>query len=371
MTFAYHEHIRWLPASLDRNSSWQTFFNLLALSCSFWAVFDWVRTRHNSFPPSFSNRSCSTAPLCPRLRTLLWVLTISGGLLGLEGIVQRFGGSNKLLFIAIPEIHKEAHEQFASYAYRANAGQYFNLLWPVSFGFWWTTSRCGEMRRVTSHILLGCALIMAACPIISSARGAALVGLAMLVIATAALLLSLVLSSVSTYARTRSVLLLLLFFIGALGLGLANWRHLPIQLNSLAFGLAERERLYACAERIAADYPLFGVGPGSFEKVFQLYRSSADGYWPTQLHNDWLETRLTWGWVGSGMMAFAISIVLLNFIGRVRSRRTSPLAWFLCLSLFGCLVQARWDFPLQIYSIEFLFVLWCAALFVPHRLNFN
>ena len=33
--------------------------------------------------------------------------------------------------------------------------------------------------------------------------------------------------------------------------------------------------------------------PGTFEPVFQLYRGSQDEYWPAQLHNDWLETRIT------------------------------------------------------------------------------
>ena len=31
--------------------------------------------------------------------------------------------------------------QFGPYAYRANASQYFNLLWPVCLGFWWTLNR--------------------------------------------------------------------------------------------------------------------------------------------------------------------------------------------------------------------------------------
>src|SRR5262249_38928741 len=51
--------------------------------------------------------------------------------------------------------------------------------------------------------------------------------------------------------------------------------------------------MYARARPMAADYPLFGTGPGSFVTVFQLYRRSYETYWPAQLHNDWLETRIT------------------------------------------------------------------------------
>ena len=54
---------------------------------------------------------------------------------------------------------------------------------------------------------------------------------------------------------------------------------------------------------MAADYPLFGTGPGTFGTVFQLYLISSATYWPEQLHNDWLETRITFGWLGIGAVA--------------------------------------------------------------------
>ena len=39
-------------------------------------------------------------------------------------------------------------------------------------------------------------------------------------------------------------------------------------------GLQNRERLYDAFRPMAADYPVFGTGPGTWESVSQLYRTS-------------------------------------------------------------------------------------------------
>jgi hypothetical protein len=101
--------------------------------------------------------------------------------------------------------------------------------------------------------------------------------------------------------------------------------------------------------------------------VFPLYRESLDEYWPKQLHNDWLETRITFGWAGCGLIAAAFLLAVTGwFAGRgIRTGwRFVSLLW---LALAGCLVHARYDFPLQIYSILLMFLLICAVLFSVRR----
>jgi len=232
--------------------------------------------------------------------------------------------------------------------------------------------------------------VMAVCPIISGARGAAVADLALLVLLTSILLLSAKFRGSDAQASyptdsgrlqmgknslSRPMLTTILFFIGTLALGLSlGWKQLRPRMDNLAFGWAEREELYERARQIALDYPLFGIGPGAFEKVFQLYRRSANGYWPSQLHNDWLETRITFGWLGSGLIGMAVLLILARSATAFRAQATFGLNLFLWLSLLGCLVQARWDFPFQVYSVLLLAVLWCSLL-VPvtnssQRLNF-
>jgi hypothetical protein len=81
-----------------------------------------------------------------------------------------------------------------------------------------------------------------------------------------------------------------------------------------------------------------------------------------QLHNDWLETRITFGWLGLVMILAALVLVLLRWFPRGGihgSRRFIMLLW---LALGGCLVHARFDFPFQIHSILFLFLVCWAIL---------
>src|SRR5215471_10165168 len=164
--------------------------------------------------------------------------------------------------------------------------------------------------------------------------------------------------------RRLTLGLLGIFFGVTLALGFSlGWNALRPRLLQLQEGFASRQLLYETAQPMAKDYPLFGTGPGSFERLFQLYRSSTETYWPAQLHNDWLETRITFGWVGSGLIAVAFVTILLRWFapnGLHGDRRFMILMW---LALIGCLVHARFDFPFQIYSILFLFLVLCAISF--------
>jgi O-antigen ligase len=134
-------------------------------------------------------------------------------------------------------------------------------------------------------------------------------------------------------------------------------------MEQFGAGYQYRDAMYDAARPMASDFPLFGTGPGTFATVFQLYLFSTDTYWPEQLHNDWLETRITFGWLGFGLLLAALACVGLRWFtpGGIRgSRRFIVLAW---LGLGGCLAQARFDFPFQIHSTLFLFLVICAILF--------
>jgi len=370
--FEYHHSIGWLPHSFDSHRTWFTFWMYLGLAGSFWAIRDWLlgMTPDEERAIHTGTENDSGKPLMPlpsRLRALLWMVCVNGALLGVEAIVQRASGSTKLLFLAQPLVNPEGETQFGPYAYRSNAAQYFNLLWPLCLGFWWTVQRAAGSRAKSHHLLLLCAAIMAACPIISTSRGGALV--------SAGILTLMVISSVvihffspNTHRRQTqkgTAILLCLFFAVTLALGwYFGWETLAPRMEQIQAGYQGREEMYDAARPMAKDYPLFGTGPGTFATVFQLYRFSNSTYWPEQLHNDWLETRITFGWLGLFLLLTALACVALRWFiapGGIRGdRRFVILAW---LGLIGCLVHALFDFPLQIHSILFLFLVICAILF--------
>ncbi|MGD0744371.1 MAG: O-antigen ligase family protein [Verrucomicrobiota bacterium] len=369
--FEYHHYLHWLPHSLDSHRTWSAFWMYLGLAGSFWGIRDWLsgmtlneeralhRDGENEKPP----------PALPeRLRRLLWVLCVNGAALGVEAIAQRASGSGKLLFLVQPRVNPEGESQFGPYAYRANAAQYFNLLWPLCLGFWWTLHRTGGLRGKAHHLLLFCAAIMAACPVISSSRGGALVAAGILILAVVFLTVTNLFGRTwrlpDRRARWGTTATLGLFFALAVALGLFfGWDSLEPRLEQISGGLQNREKMYDAARPMAGDYPLFGTGAGTFGTVFQLYRVSNATYWPEQLHNDWLETRITFGWFGLALLLAALACAVLRWLapGGIRGgRRFVILTWF---ALAGCLVHARFDFPFQIHSIVFLFLLICAVLF--------
>jgi hypothetical protein len=276
------------------------------------------------------------------------------------------------LFLVRPEIHKTAATQFGPYAYYANASQYFNLLWPACLGFWWMLHLARGSRRQIHHLALVCCAIMAACPIISTSRGGALITVGMLLLAVLFLTVAHFLFPAhhqeDRRMRTITFRVLALFFAGALALGFAlGWKALKPRMASLEEGYQHREQDYANARLIAEDYPVFGTGPGSFKSVSQLYRFSPEYNWFAQLHNDWLETLITFGWTGSVLIALAFAAVPLRWFARGGihgGRRFVMLTW---LALAGCLVHARFDFPFQVHSILFLFLILCAILFTLSR----
>ena len=375
--FEYQPHLAWLPHSFDGHRTWFYFWMYLGLAGAFWAVGDWLAgmtcTEERRLLIQARSGSPAEAPLLPaRLRSLLWLLCLNGAVLGVEAIVQRAAGSSRLLFWLQPRVNPGGETQFGPYAYRSNAAQYFNLVWPLSLGFWLTLRHAGGRSAVKSFWLLLSAAIMAACPVISTSRAGALVAGGMLL---AALLYvgwsSLFLPDASRQpgpSRWGTAGGMLLFLIVAVALGWHfGWDPLFARLEAIGGGYEGRERMYAAAQPMARDYPLFGTGPGTFATVFQLYRYSYDTFWPEQLHNDWLETLITFGWLGLGLLLAALAVVGLRWLAPGRSggdRRLAAMAW---LALGGCLVEARFDFPFQVHSTLFLFLVICAILFNLRR----
>jgi len=370
LNFIYHSHLNWLPHSLNSSQTWAAFWNYLGLAGSFWAIADWLlgksagEERTTRQKALIEGTQCRTLPA--RLGRLLWLLSANGALLGLESILQRLEGSGRLLFIIKPVINPEATSQFGPYHYRANAAAYFNLVWPLCLGFWWMLQRSRAFNQRSHFLLLPCGVIMAACPIISTSRGGALVTISIIAVA----ILSMVTTHLSPHqhedkrARRVTLAFLTFFFAGALSLGFAlGWKNLKPRMKDIQHGFAAREELFEAARPMAADYPWFGTGPGTFESIFQLYRNSIDAFWPGQLHNDWLETRITFGWAGSALIGLAFVTVLLRWFvpsGLAGDRRFMILLW---LAFAGALLHARFDFPFQIYSILFLFLVLCAVAF--------
>ena len=364
----FQNYIRWLPHSYARDRTLAWFWNYLALALTFWATCNWLTT-----DPIVPNRRHRSAHLpektsMPRLHRLFWLLSINGALLAFQGLLQRVDGGAKLLWVMETRINREAVSQFGPYAYRSNAAQYFNLLWPAMLGFWWWLElRCRETHSFSTRhrLLLPLVIIVAICPLVSLSRAGAAVALMNAVGVGAIIMIS------WRGSRARLAWTLGITVMALAGLAFYfNGHELARRFASSSQDyLVGREGTYETARKILADYPIFGTGPGTFEPVFQLYRTSTEQYWPSQLHNDWLETAITFGAVGLTATILALALLLLRCLVAGSSQTPWSFAAMLWVAIAGCLVFAKVDFPFQIYSILFLFLLLCAVLLGISNIN--
>jgi O-antigen ligase len=369
LSFLYHPIISWLPHSYDAEATWNYFYMYLGLALFFWAMRGWLMEEAEQgfdserLLETSEGRAKKQMRLPPRLRRLLWVLSINGAVLGLVSILQRLDGTNKLLWLVEPTVNKEVEKFFGPYAYRGNAAQYFNLVWPAALALWWLYQRArtdassalaGIHRH---HLLLLAVLIMGICPILSTSRGGAIVMVALSVLTFVVLLLA----QWRQHWATKVGLFVVFALTVTLGV-LLSWEELGPRMEVIAEGYQGRESIFDTGRRMAADNPWFGTGPGSFNNLFQLYRSSYQEFWPGQLHNDWLETRITFGWTGLLLLLSALGVCLARWFARGGIHGNRYFVMLLWCALAGCLMHARFDFPLQIYSVLFVFLLHCAIL---------
>ncbi len=135
------------------------------------------------------------------------------------------------------------------------------------------------------------------------------------------------------------------------------------RLFELSDRMSGRNEIYANAVNMAKDYPLWGSGAGSFASMYQLYMEPGQN-WAAYLHNDWMEARVTLGIVGLSLLVAALITLLIRscFGTGLSTLRIVVVLWWLALA--GCLVHARFDFPFQVYSVMFAFVLLASVLMV-------
>jgi O-antigen ligase len=368
--FEYHNCISWLPHSYDSVLTWKAFWRLLALACSFWAVRDWllVKSRKDvcEREPDQSGREGRGVYFLPsRLRLLLWVVSLNGAILAVEGLLQHTLGDGRLLWLVTPRINKSPDAQFGPYAYRSNAAQYFLLAWPLTLAFWWVLR--GKARRMshrrTHQNLLPCIFLMAIVPLISLSRAGAIIGCGSLAVA-------LVLLARVEYRSGRKKLpgMVVLLGLGIILAGLMEWQHLGKRFREVELD-SGRRLIWWNSWGIVKDHPLFGTGPGTFDSVYQIYRPTIDSPWHAMAHNDWLEILLTFGIAGSALLVAALGLLLASpWRGGQGIPASRLFIHLLILALSNCLVYAVVDFPLQIYSVVFLFVLACSILSCLFRL---
>ena len=267
---------------------------------------------------------------------------------------------------------------FATYFYHGNAGAFLNLVWPLSAGLviraFTSRSQPGLRALWTLVFIVTIAGVLA-----NTSRMAQVVALVLLIIIGLRFGPGL-LRRLPGAQKSVAIAGALAFILALIALAqathleqpLTRWQSVSEQIPADARWQASRVALGALP---GAGF--FGFGPGTFRVVFPGYNIESDhavpGSWRF-LHEDYLQTLLEWGWLGSSLWALlffgGIAVGILSYNRYAtrdwmpRRRVMQPLA---TLALAGVAMHALVDFPFQIESIQlyvatYLGVCWGSSL---------
>ena len=301
------------------------------------------------------------------LLRLWYLIGLVGGSIAFLGLLQKATGA-QMIFWQPPPPNEQLRVTtfFATYFYHGNAGAFLNLVWPLSAGLVIRafTNRCQPGMRALWTIIF---IVTIAGVLANTSRVAHVVALVLAVVIGVHFGPGLLrrLSGAQKSVAIAGALAIILALIA-----LAQATHLEQPLN----------RWQSVSERIPADARwqasrvalgalpgagFFGFGPGTFRVVFPSYNVGSGHVVPGSwrfLHEDYLQTLLEWGWLGSSLWAL---LFLGGMASGIRSynrhatrdwmprrRAMQPLA---ITALAGVAINGLVDFPFQIESIQ-LFV---------------
>lgn len=312
------------------------------------------------------------------LLRLWYVISLIGGSIAFLGLLQKATGARMIFWQPPPPPEYGVTTFFATYFYHGNAGAFLNLVWPLSAGLVIRafTSRSQPGLRALWTIVF---IITIAGVVANTSRMAQVVALVLLVVTGLRFgpgLLRRIPGAQKSVAIAGALALILALIALAqathLEQPLNRWQSVSEQIPSDARWQASRVALGALP---GAGF--FGFGPGTFRVVFPGYNigsgHAVPGSWRF-LHEDYLQTLLEWGWLGSSLWALlffggiAAGILSYNRCATrdwmPRRRVMQPLA---TLALAGVAMHALVDFPFQIESIQlyvatYLGVCWGSSL---------
>ena len=300
------------------------------------------------------------------LLRLWYAIGLGGGSIAFLGLLQKATGAQMIFWQPPPPPQFGVTTFFATYFYHGNAGAFLNLVWPLSAGLVIRafTSRSQPGMRALWTIVF---IVTVAGVLANTSRMAQLVALLLLVV--------IALHFGPALLRRLSGAQKSVAIVGALAIvlalvALAQATHLEQPLNrwqSVGERIPVDARWQASrvALSIVPDAGFLGFGPGTFRVVFPSYNIGSGhqvpGTWRF-LHEDYVQTVLEWGWLGSGLWALlffgGIAVGIRSYKRYAkrgwmpRRRVLQPLAM---VALAGTALHALVDFPFQIESIQ-LFV---------------
>ena len=298
------------------------------------------------------------------------IIVFSGILVALLGIAQKVAEAPKIYWFWEPLFKKDA-SFFGPFVNPNHFAGYIEMVIPLSIGLFisrWSYLGRGRPRGIREFLIKigsedGCKLILFSF---------------FIVLMVGALFLSSSRAGVTSFLGSMVFLLFMinmrekgkrnLFILAGLLISICSflmWMGIrplleefsTIQDVSRDYDIQYRFQNWKDTSEIVRDFPLFGVGLGTFAAIFPKYKTIDLQYYYLYLENDYLQLLCEMGIVGFGVFSWFI----LSFFRKVRSRffkyegdRTSSIHFiYFYGSLTGIvaiMIHSFWDFNMHIPS---------------------
>jgi hypothetical protein len=236
----------------------------------------------------------------------LWqVVGLVAGSISLLGLLQKATGAGAI-FWQTP-MADYAKTFFATYYYHANAGAYLNLVLPLTAGL--AVRAFGTpSNQVTRSLWLLVFLLNLGAIASNTSRGSQLVA-GIILVGILWQLVPRVFRGLSKGEKNVALAGFAAILLTLYAIGQASHLEQPISHWSKSGAVAGDAR-WAAAQVALHALPgvgFLGLGPGTFRAVFPSLNAATDnlaggGTWRF-LHEDYLQTVIEWGWLGSAFWA--------------------------------------------------------------------
>lgn len=333
-----------LPGTVDAGTSWPVLLNLGALALGGLVLCDGLAR--------------------VRVRWLLFrTIALAGLVIALIGIYQKASGAEAMLW---SEPKPFGNNFFAAYRYHGNAASFLNLSWPAALAVW-MRSRLMRPGSIVASLDLCVLFLVFAAVFVNSSKAGQILGLVGFLLAAWRFR-----GELAETGTSKIGLIVLVLFLAVLGSvfvlpGLlaasAKWNEFAQDAGSLTGRLLA----YGACLGAIREAGIFGLGAGTFHLVFPYYTLELEdrlyGFW-YHAHSDWIQTAIEWGWIGFIAWATLIGGGFVRLWKRCREaarcERTELSCSVALIALVLVLVHALADFPLQIPSLQLLFVFYLA-----------
>ena len=292
-----------------------------------------------------------------RIVRLLWVMAGWGTLLALFGLARVAGWTPP--WIALPA-NVTPGRLVSTFLHPNHQALYFAMALFLTIGLMLASGRRRRLARARETpgatpaprqladriVLTGAMAAIGTALLLTQSRGA---------LVSAWIALTITVALVWRERRWAPLVMLVLGIIGMLGLTIAGPGLDPVagrfsQLVREPLGDL-RWRLWHATVRMALEHPWLGTGLGTFQDRFALDGFPAPSWHIDHAHNDYLQFWLETGFVGVGILAWAV-VATGTFVVRRRAARRDPFARDVAVGAVGAalvaLLHSAVDFGLRL-----------------------